>query len=254
MNQNQIKWEQLLQEAVNKPGSMLAAYTQFHNYSLGNCMLALMQCQARDIHPGPIATYNRWNELGRHVKRGEKALTLCMPLTVKKKAEEETEEPDYRTFFAYKRRWFVLSQTDGEKVSFPDPPEWDRDKALEALEISLEEFTHTNGNALGYSSPGRKIAISPLAPLPHKTLFHELAHQMLGHVAEGQLAETAELPRSLREAEAESVALLCCEALGLEGAEYCRGYVQSWLKGEAIPERSAQRIFSAADKILKAGN
>ena len=250
---NQIKWEQLLEEAVNKPGSMLAAYSQFHQYSLGNCMLALMQCQGRDIQPGPIATYNRWQELGRHVKRGEKALTLCMPLTVKKKAEEETEEPECRTFFAYKRRWFVLSQTDGEEVSFPEAPEWDREKALESLGIILDEFTATNGNTLGYASPGRKIAVSPLAPLPHKSLFHELAHQMLGHVGDSELTEKAELPRNLREAEAESVALLCCEALGLEGAEFCRGYIQDWLKGGTIPERSAQRIFAAADKILKAG-
>ena len=29
--------------------------------------------------------------------------------------------------------------------------------------------------------------------------------------------------------------------------------IQHWLQGETIPERSAQRIFAAADKILKAG-
>jgi hypothetical protein len=57
----------------------------------------------------------------------------------------------------------------------------------------------------------------------------------------------------LKEVEAESVALLCLESLGMDGAEYCRGYTQNWLQGATIPERSAQRIFSAADKILKAG-
>ena len=39
----------------------------------------------------------------------------------------------------------------------------------------------------------------------------------------------------------------------MPGAEYCRGYIQNWLQGSTIPERSAQRIFAAADKILKAG-
>ena len=39
----------------------------------------------------------------------------------------------------------------------------------------------------------------------------------------------------------------------MPGAEFCRGYIQNWLQGAAIPERSAQRIFAAADKILKAG-
>jgi len=47
--------------------------------------------------------------------------------------------------------------------------------------------------------------------------------------------------------------LLCLESLDMEGAEYCRGYIQNWLQGGVIPERSAQRIFSTADKILKAG-
>ena len=62
----------------------------------------------------------------------------------------------------------------------------------------------------------------------------------------------------LREVEAESVALLCCEALNLEGAEYCRGYIQNWLRpsignADVIPEKSAQKIFRAADQILRAG-
>jgi hypothetical protein len=49
------------------------------------------------------------------------------------------------------------------------------------------------------------------------------------------------------------VALICLESLGLPGAEYCRGYVQHWLRGERIPEASAARIFKAADTILRAG-
>ena len=63
-------------------------------------------------------------------------------------------------------------------------------------------------------------------------------------------------PTSLREVEAEAVALVCLEALGLPGAEHCRGYIQHWNErrgAEPIPERSAQRIFKAADQILKAG-
>jgi hypothetical protein len=38
------KWSALLVEAVNKPGLIMKAYTNFHNYSLGNQMLALAQC------------------------------------------------------------------------------------------------------------------------------------------------------------------------------------------------------------------
>ena len=72
-------------------------------------------------------------------------------------------------------------------------------------------------------------------------------------------ADTEKTPRSLREVEAEAVALLCCEVLELEGAVYCRGYLQNWLyqgigfDASAIPEKSAQKILRAADRILRAG-
>ena len=71
----------LLQSAVTEPGIISAAYSQFHTYSMGNQLLAWVQCLQREIPPGPIATFPRWKELGRHVKKGEKALMLCMPVT-----------------------------------------------------------------------------------------------------------------------------------------------------------------------------
>src|SRR5579864_8901113 len=78
---------ELLQKAVTEPGILSAAYSQFHNYSLGNVLLAAGQCHARGISLGPMATYPRWQELGRHVKQGEKALTLCQPVTIRKEAQ-----------------------------------------------------------------------------------------------------------------------------------------------------------------------
>ncbi len=39
------KWSALLMEAVNKPGLIMDAYSAFWNYSLGNQILALVQCQ-----------------------------------------------------------------------------------------------------------------------------------------------------------------------------------------------------------------
>ncbi len=71
----------LLQSAVNEPGIISQAYRQFHSYSLGNQLLAWTQCLERGIQPGPMATYPKWKELGRYVLKGEKAITLCMPVT-----------------------------------------------------------------------------------------------------------------------------------------------------------------------------
>ena len=114
-------------------------------------------------------------------------------------------------------------------------------------------FDHTDGNCLGFARE-RSIAISPVNPLPHKTRFHELAHVLLGHTAEGLQADGELTPRNLRECEAEAVALVCCASLELPGVDECRGYIQSWWgQGHEIPERSAQRILKTADQILKAG-
>ena len=75
---------QLLQNAVHEPEILSQAYQQFHSYSIGNQLLAWAQCAERGLEPGPMATYPRWKELGRQVRKGEKAITLCMPITVKR--------------------------------------------------------------------------------------------------------------------------------------------------------------------------
>ena len=69
-----------------------------------------------------------------------------------------------------------------------------------------------------------------------KTTFHQLAHIELGHTSEA-VQDSEALPRSLKEVEAESVALLCLGIVGNGGAEYCRGYIQNWLSGATIPEQ-----------------
>jgi N-terminal domain of anti-restriction factor ArdC len=247
----QQKWSDLLIQAVTKPGLILKAYSAFHGYSIANQIAAMIQCGIRGIEPGPINTFVGWKGLGRYVKKGERALTLCMPLCKKKKdAGGNTEESIMA--FIWANKWFVMSQTEGDSIPTIEIPTWNKERALAALHIAQVEFTHTDGNALGFARK-RELAISPLAPLPHKTLFHELGHIELGHTLETAFSDVEQIPRSLREVEAEAVSLLLCGSLDLEGAEYCRGYIQSWLKDDSIPEKSAQKIFGAADRILRAG-
>jgi antirestriction protein ArdC len=243
----------LLHQAVTVPGILSKAYQQFHNYSLGNVLLAWGQCHAREIPLGPMATYPKWKELGRHVKRGETAITLCQPVTIKKKGADAGQEEEFLLRFTYRNRWFVLAQTEGADLPPADPPGWDKARALAALDVVEVPFDIIDGNIMGYARD-RQVAISPINPCPFKTLFHELAHVLLGHTAESAQADSETTPQSLRECEAESVALLCCEALGLPGAAESRGYIQHWYgQGNPIPERSAQRILRVADQILRAG-
>ncbi len=249
---NATGFADLLHQAVHEPGTISRAYQQFHRYSLGNQLLAMFQCHARGLQPGPINTYPGWKALGRYVSKGQKAITLCMPITIKRRETTDDQEAVF-TRFVYKSRWFVYAQTEGEALAQPEIPSWDKDRALAALEITEIPFDYTDGNCMGCARD-RSVAVNPVNPLPHKTRFHELAHVLLGHTAEGTQADSEVTPRNLRECEAEAVALVCCAALDLPGIQECRGYVQHWWgQGNAIPERSAQRVLKVADQILKAG-
>lgn len=270
-------WSELLKQAVNEPGKLLEAYRAFHNYSYANCLLAASQLIERGLAIGPLATFEAWKAKGRHVKKGQKAIVLCRPVTFKvpakkkeaasqqepasgqlklsfdSKSSTEQEETVMVRKFVYEAKWFSLSQTDGKDYQLPDM-QWNKEQALKALSITEIPFEMQSGNCQGYAIE-QSFAINPLAQLPAKTMFHEMAHILLGHTTspDYQSHTGLDLPLNEKELEAESVALLCLASLDLPGVEYCRGYIQNWFKGNEIKEATAQRIMGVADKILKAG-
>ena len=255
----QANWQDILDKAVTEPGSLHKAYRAFHGYSVGNQMLLYMQAAARGMQVGPAASFKQWKDMGRSVRKGQKALFIWIPITRKSKRTtvnpdtgESTETEQTYVSFTMKPRVFLHCQTDGRDVEANVAAGWDRDKALAELGIEQVSYDDLNGNAQGYALEN-KVAINPMCELPQKTMFHEVAHVLLGHTKDGELSDAESTPPSLREVEAEGVALICCESLGLQGSEYSRGYIQHWLRGQEIPEQSARRIFATANKILKAG-
>ena len=269
---NKLDWNALFEQALTQPGVMSKAYSVFYEYSLGNAFLAASQLIDRKLPISPIASFNKWKELGRMVKKGEKAIALVMPVTVKSKSKDEGEDGGVntesgsntqakssgRTIFILKNNWFALCQTDGaEHAHEVVIPKWDKARALASLGITEQDFKSMSGNSQGYAIPNeKKLAINPLAALPWKTTFHEMAHCLL-HSAEAQMADGEMLQRCIKEAEAESVAYLCCATLELPGLEQSRAYIQHWLgseeQSEEFKKKSAARVFAAANKILKAG-
>lgn len=268
---NRPDWHSLFEQALTQPGVISKAYSVFYEYSIGNALLAASQLIARNLPITPIATFNNWKELGRMVKKGEKAVAMVMPVMVKSKSKDggavdnsneiqvkNEGETASRTIFILKNNWFSLGQTEGAEYAHEVvTPTWDKAKALSSLGITEEPFSHTNGNTQGYALPSaKKLAINPLAAMPWKTLFHEMAHCLL-HAESAHLADHELTPQDIKEAEAESVAFLCCATLELPGLDESRGYIQSWLgspeRSEEFKKRSASRVFSAANKILKAG-
>ena len=171
------EWSKLLHQAVTEPGTVSKAYSMFHNYSLGNQLLAAMQCGARGIPLGPIGTFMHWKDAGRFVRKGEKAITLCMPITGKRTAEKHNDETGQDepvevgyTRFVYKNHWFVLAQTDGAEYTPQPVPGWDEAQALDALSIAKVPFERMDGRVQGYAR-NREVAVSPLAEQQAATLF-----------------------------------------------------------------------------------
>ena len=138
----------------------------------------------RALRPGPLATSPKWKALGRHVRKGEKALVLCQPVTIKRTREQESdsEGTDVYTRFVYRPACFVLAQTEGADLPPASIPSWSMDRALTALDAAEVPFDATDGNLQGFAR-GRSITSAPLNPLPFKTAFHELAHVLLGHTS-----------------------------------------------------------------------
>lgn len=244
------KWSKLLDEALTMPGSMSSVYSRFYNYSINNQILLWMQGVME-----PVATFNRWKEMERYVKKGSKAKAILRPIIVTLKDDlDEEGKPKQILKFKLVNALFTVSDTIGEELPPYVPPEWDETRALSELEIAKVPFDMLDGNVQGYSYE-RKVAINPVAGYPLKTMFHELGHIILGHTAPDQAEDYAH-HRGIKEFQAEAVAYLCMNDVGATehmDAAGSRGYIQHWLGDQDPPDSAIRAVFKAVDTILRAG-
>jgi antirestriction protein ArdC len=255
----QIDWAATLTEALEAPGALGNTYTRYYQYSFLNQIRLMMQ----GVHE-PVATYNRWVELGRQVRKGSKAKVVLAPVMVSRDAKDGNGnvvigadgKPGRRQIlvgFRDSRTVFGFSDTDGDDLPPVELPGWDTDTALAALKVDRLPFDMVDGNAQGFAfedTDGRHLALNPTAAYPAKTLLHELAHLTLGHCKSGD-----ETHRGVAEFEAESVAYLVAKELQLIAwdASESRAYIQGWLGGTEVTEENISRVFAAVNKVLAAG-
>ena len=74
------------------PGVAHAPYRAFRNYRIGNQILAAMQLTSRGLPLTPIASFNAWKEKGHSVKKGQKAIQLFMPVSLKRQEKNDTTD------------------------------------------------------------------------------------------------------------------------------------------------------------------
>lgn len=181
----------------------------------------------------PVASYKRWQGLGRQVLKGARAKEVIVPLLVNVQPPEEEIEAEKRERvakligFKVVRGVFAYSDTGGEEVPPKPVLRWDLGKALDTLKITRVLFRNLNGNVHGYSV-GREIAINPMAPHPERTMLHEMGHIVLGHTVATRRGEYGQ-HRGKMEFGAEATAYLAGHELDIideETASHSQAYIR----------------------------
>jgi hypothetical protein len=236
----------------------LGAMARFHNYSFGN-ILAIARQRPTATR---VAGFGTWKEMSRFVKKGEKGIQILAPMIGYRRKKDSAEqdrdasaEPQpmligFRAVYV-----FDVAQTEGE-----DLPEFEHDITGEVGEhrdrmiaflaqqnITLE-FNEKIAPALGVSYGG-KIALLPGQSNAEEftTLVHETAHELL-HKAERRTMTTA----TVRETEAEAVAFIVGQSVGLDMGTASSDYIQMYAGNAALLAESLEVIQRTSAVILAA--
>ncbi len=232
----------------------LSFMAKFHNYSMNNSMLISAQCP-QATH---VAGYDKWKELGRQVRKGEKGIGIFAPIIAKKIVDVEndsgqTEQREMRRLSGFRiSKVFDVSQTNGDDVPQPAKMTGDPGENLARLESVVAEnnielvYEYPSGGALGMSSDGR-ITVRPDLEPPEQfaVLAHELSHELLH---KGDRRHQTDV--KVRETEAEAVAFVVSKAIGLNAGTASSDYISLYRGDSEILKESLHFIQKTASRII----
>jgi antirestriction protein ArdC len=202
-----------------------------------------------------VAGFHTWHKLGRHVRKGEKGITIFAPILRREKAAENASEEiaeelvlGYRTSAV-----FDVSQTEGKPLPTisrvqGDARHFDERLAAYALSLGIRlEYSAAIAPARGISEGGKITLLPDLPTAEHAAvLAHELAHEFLHH----QPRRTA-TTKTVRETEAEAVAYVVCQAIGLDTGSATADYIQLHRGDSKLLIESLSFIRLASGRILE---
>ncbi len=237
--------EEVKELTPEKFKTILDSLARFHNYSFYNqIILCFAGCSQ-------VAGYKKWKELGRTVKKGQKAVWILAPwfkkVKVEKEGEEEKERKLLHGFFSVPV--FDIGQTEGEPIKrgFTTGSDIDFEELRKATEkagwtVVFKPLEIATG---GYvtSENGEITLNSNLDELENTgTLLHEWVHKELEHPDNGTPARVAEQ-------QAETVTYLACKVLGIERKSVF--YLKSWGLSENIL-KDFGKVNKVSKKIISA--
>ncbi|MCT3084059.1 ImmA/IrrE family metallo-endopeptidase [Lactococcus lactis] len=279
-NEDKEQWKQeLLQKAETQLEEMsdsesfkkyLNTLAKFPNYSVNNVLLI----QAQNPQATLVSGYKDWQKkFNRHVNKGAKALYITAPI-IKPLNEEEKKKyntTEDKAIVAYRYvPIFDIANTTGEPVltahdfitneyTTEQTEIFCTDKLNKVAEHIEKEygisisFKPLDKDIGGYYRPkDHTIALNSLNSKTEqlKTLFHEFAHSQLHNTK--ALKELDEpLTRAHKEAQAESVAYLSMQTMGIDTSGYSVGYISTWAQDKDLMKQSLQEIKKVFNQTLE---
>lgn len=231
----------------------LAMLARFHRYSFGNVLLILSQ-RPDATH---VAGFSTWKQMGRYVKKGEKGIVIIAPMSIRPKddqAEGGQESEQAKPILRFRGVYvFDVSQTDGQELPEPSRVGGDPRHHL----TGIKDLVQAKGITLDCDdlppgadgvSRGGRISVRPgLEPANEfSVIVHELAHELLHRGEERPASKT------VRETEAEAVAFVVCQAIGLQTGTAASDYIQLYDGKTETLAASLDRIQHVAADIVAA--
>lgn len=234
----------------------LAAMSRFHHYSFGN----ILEIARQRPNATRIAGIHTWNQFGRRVRKGEKGIRIFAPMVRAKKEPDAATEPapaDKRLHMLTGFRAvyvFDVAQTEGDELPEPARATGEVGECRELLFSFLGrqgielEYNEAIAPAQGVSFGGRIALLPGQSPAEElATLIHEAGHELL-HRGDRRAATT----KAVRELEAEAVAFVVGQAVGLTMGTTSADYIKLYNGDAAMLTASFEAIQNASAALLAA--
>lgn len=194
--------------------------------------------------------FRQWNEAGRHVKKGAKAIYILVPRMTKRQIASEIGEADEEEVLSgfMARPVFRVEDTEGEPLNYEQivlPPLPLMERAKE-WGLSVKAVPG-NYQYHGYFSQDKKEI--GLASKDEAVFFHELAHYA-HHLIVGDLRTVAPWEK---EVVAELAAAALCKIVGKDskyfGASY--QYIKHYAEQAGLsPVKACLRVINQTEAVL----
>ena len=243
----------------------------FHSYSFYNLFGIWVQNPKATLCAGLKA----WNaNHNRTVKKGEKALYVLAPMMrtykvvlpkldddgnpiLDKYGKEIAGEKVTRKYCSgfFGVGVFDISQTEGDDIDIG----MNKSKFVEetfTVDSIMKLFPEYDWEMVQNISDGEtngqriKVSIRKNKAQEVVSSMHELAHVLLGHCTKNGYEKAQKLSRDIQELEAEAVAYVVSECMGIENPDSAV-YIAGWKGNEDKLKESAGRVLSTVTKIMK---